>query len=322
MTGAEPAGAAGSRGQAGERGIALVVTLWIIVLAALLVSSFNATVKSGLSLMSVEVKESENNALLDAGLEFAALNLIGDDKSRNWLPDGSAHSFPYANALLTIVVDDPNGRVDLNKSDGALVLLLLRQFAGSEAAAQNYLDLINDARAKAEEEQKDEDSDEPQTVAGIGPSRLKTLRSNLRATRQKPIAFDHVSELRQLPGMSLDLYQAIKPFITVYGKTGAINPLSASREVLLSIPHVSKLDVDAALQARSSGGDNNETIKRQLDKGAQYIDLKFGPAFIVTVMVERPGVARAMARRYVIVTGLDDQAPYRLLSVETIEPSA
>jgi hypothetical protein len=92
--------------------------------------------------------------------------------------------------------------------------------------------------------------------------------------------------------------------------------------VLLSIPHVSKLDVDAALQARRSGGDNAENIKRQLDKGAQYIDLTFGPAFIVTVMVERPGVARAMARQYVIITGLDEKAPYRVLSVERIEPSA
>ena len=84
--GAMPAAADSSR----ERGLALLVVLWIIVSATLLVTSFNATVRSGATFVASEVQLAKTEAALDAGAEIAAAHLIDTVKARRWTGDGCA----------------------------------------------------------------------------------------------------------------------------------------------------------------------------------------------------------------------------------------
>ena len=131
-----------------ERGMALLVVLWIVVAAALIVSAFNATVQSGVSFIGSEVQLSKSEALLDAGVEIAVSRLIDEEESRRWVPDARPYTVEFAGAKLAISIRDAGGDIDINKSDQELLMGLLRQFAGSEAKAGRLRDRILLARGE------------------------------------------------------------------------------------------------------------------------------------------------------------------------------
>ncbi len=96
------------------------------------VSSFGASVRSGVSFASAEVQSAETEALLDAGVEIAAAHVIDEDKQRQWRPDGKLHTISFAGKKLLITIGDPNGLIDLNKADKSLILGLLKRHASSK----------------------------------------------------------------------------------------------------------------------------------------------------------------------------------------------
>ena len=69
-----------------ERGLALLIVLWVIVAAALLVSSFSVSVRSSIGFVTSEVKLSGLEALLDGGVEVAAARLIDRIRSSGGAP--------------------------------------------------------------------------------------------------------------------------------------------------------------------------------------------------------------------------------------------
>src|SRR5262245_43938003 len=142
ISGAEPELAENLR----ERGLALLVVLWIIVSATLLVLSFNATVRSGATFVVSEVEQAKTEAVLDAGVEIAASHLIDSEEARRWPADGSRRMVRFAGADLTISILDANGLIDLNKSDDKILLAFFRQFTGSDTKAAQLRDYIVSAR--------------------------------------------------------------------------------------------------------------------------------------------------------------------------------
>ena len=118
----------------------------------------------------------------------------------------------------------------------------------------------------------------------------------------------------QLEGMTMELYKQLAPFITVYGMDGRIGPLSAPDEVLSSIPNITRNDID---RLRSSMGTPKETERAIQDLsrhvGAYLVD-EPGPAYVVSVGVRRSDDKFASGKVYVVATGIDAEAPYRLIS--------
>jgi len=285
-----------------ERGIALLVVLWIIVATSLIVSAFNATVKSGVNFIGSEVELAKADALLDAGAEIAATRLI-DDEDRRWLPDGLPHPIAFAGANLTIAIVDAGSRIDLNKADGDLLFGLLRQFASSETQAMRVRDRILLARG-------DKPSKNSTTDAGFGEQEERPRSENQ--------AFLDVAQLRGLEGVTVELYRRIAPYLTVYSSDGRINPASAPDAVLMSIPRVKSSDVEQ-LRAFSRSPERREELLSELEQSVgSYLSEKAGPAFVVTVKLLNSSGRSETGRDYVIVPNFDKDAPYRLISKRPI----
>jgi general secretion pathway protein K len=291
-----------------QRGLALLVVLWIVASAALLVSAFNATVRSGVSMASSEFALSRAEALVDAGAEIAAARLIDTDEARRWVPDGKPHEVSFADAGLTITIDDPNGLVDLNRADGTLLLGLFRQFAGSEAHAVRLRDQILEARRQA-----------------LGGEQAKggqrDFGSDLDAqhTSEPPAAaFMSVAQLRHLKGITLDLYRRIAPFVTVYGRDGRVNPVTAASEVLGSIPNLSAGDIKRLRIFLSAPRQDDAVLAELAQRAGAYLIDEAGPAYVVSVKAGKRGERYQAGKVFVLVTGLDQDAPYRLLSKQAL----
>lgn len=280
-----------------EHGLALLVVLWLIAAGSVLVVSFNASVRGGVSFTRSEVQLSQVEALLDAGVEIAAARLIDEESTRRWRPDGRARTVSFAGSSLRIHIQDPNGLVDLNKADESQLLEFFKQFTANAAAARMIRDRILIARGE---------------IPGQG--KAETPVGDDTGLKHANEGFMDVGQLRQIEGVSMDLFHRVAPFLTVYSHDGSINPLTAPEQVFATTPAARDARSKSRRQAfGTSGGQRGRTARASGDDTPDDAD-EFGPAFVVTVEAASGG-KYAAGKTYVIATGLDADLPYRVLSV-------
>lgn len=284
----------------GQRGLALLVVLWIVASATLLVLAFGVVARSGASLASSEIEMTATEALLDAGAEIAATRLIDERQELRWRADGSPHDAPFAASHLRITIDDPNGFIDLNKADSALLLGLFRQFAPSEQAARDLRDRVLEARGESPNKF---DSSIP---AAKSPKSAKDT--------SRPTAFIDVAQLRYVEGMTLELYRQLVPYLTVCSRDGLINPLSASDTVLSSLPDMTLADVERVKAYVRARAEDQATVPPVMEKVSHLLTDATGPAYLVSVAASIRGASYRAAKAYVLMPDFDNHAPYRLVS--------
>jgi hypothetical protein len=105
--------------------------------------------------------------------------------------------------------------------------------------------------------------------------------------------------------------KAAAAMTTVYSRDGRINPLQASRDVLLAVPGIGALDVEALLDARDKGRTDSEDFKAIVTKHNQYFTTAPGNVFRISVTVDQ-----AYAIDATILTGGSKDAPFHILSWE------
>lgn len=277
-----------------EQGFVLLVVLWVLSSVVMLVASFNSTVRSGTSSAVSEVGLTKLEALLDAGFEVAAAHLIDQDKQQRWLGDGRKHSIEFAGAQLSITVMNPNSLIDLNKSSAALLRAFFLKFTNSKIEASRYTDLILRARRAA--------SEDGRVDGGITADRAATDFPFPDA------AFIDVSQLGRLPGIPRDVFDDVAPFLTVFSDDGTIYPVTAPIQILEAIPALGRADVEKVRHADKS------TLVGLMGMAPDFLTYESGTAHLVTVRAHRSNDDYGVARTFVIATGVDRDAPYRLMA--------
>ncbi len=146
-----------------------------------------------------------------------------------------------------------------------------------------------------------------------------------KSAKSEVPAFMDIAQLRDLPGMTAQLYRAIAPFITVYSGDGRINPRAAPDEVLASIPGLTRGDIEKLrASAKAPPDENDPTLLDIMQRVGAYLTNKPGPGYLITVQVLRPGAERAASAVYVVAPGIDGDAPYRLIAKRpdaSVQPS-
>ena len=297
-----------------ERGMALLVVLWGVTAAALLVSAFNVVARSGASFISSEVALTEAEALADAGLEIAAAHLIDDDKGRRWRADGTPRRLVLGDAELIIAIDDPNGLIDVNKAGREVLLGLLSRAMGEPEDAEAMLEGILRMRGQGvAEATATAPETQPTSESPVTPAEQATAKPAAPKLR-----ILDVTELRRMDGMPPALYRQIAPYLTVYSRDGRINPFNAPRAVLAALPGLSETDIERFLAGKSREGSDEQPIPSSLGKAGAFLAGGSGPAYIVSVAVGTPGRNFVLGRQFVIATGIDANAPYRLLATKPL----
>lgn len=68
--------------------------------------------------------------------------------------------------------------------------------------------------------------------------------------RRKDAAFETLDALQQIPGMSPQLFRAVRPALTVHSRQPGVLAAAASRQVLLAIPGSDAREVDGYIEQR------------------------------------------------------------------------
>ncbi|MGI9407127.1 MAG: hypothetical protein ACR2O4_12225 [Hyphomicrobiaceae bacterium] len=265
----------------GEKGIALVAALWAITTLALLAASLDLSVKNDAALVRNNLRALQQQARIDAGFEIAAARLRDTNVSTRWSADGASHRVVFDGAALQIRIEDANARLDLNVSDLTIIEKLVAQFASSDAA-RVFSEAIGKRRKAAER---------TQTVAFVDPAQLLDIE-----------------------GVSYELYRRLAPFVTVHSRTGRINPVSAQREVLASLPKLTAQNVETALTLQATASRGNTPVLAALRNARRWLTPESGPAFIVTVDVLPGRAGGGRTSQGVLLIDVSSDTPYHLLA--------
>jgi general secretion pathway protein K len=208
-------------GSRGQRGVALILVLWILVLLTALIGAFAQTAR--IEAMQAHALRSAVAArqAARAGIEYAVLRMNYADVDRRWVPDGRKYPLELDGATLEIRIVDESGKVDLNGASPDLLHRLLLALGVKEPQAQSIAAAIVDYR----------DPDDLLTPGGAESSEYKDAGLPY-GPKNKP--FEAVSELQRVLGMNFALFQKLEPYVTVY-TSGDPSPAFAQPPVLQAL---------------------------------------------------------------------------------------
>lgn len=219
-----------------ERGVALVLVLWVLALLTVLMVGFAGDARTELQLARNQWQSAEARAIADYGVAIALLNLLDSAPETRWRTDGEPHLLSYGGGTVAVSIVDEAGKIDLNAAPDALLLGLFRTLGLDEAEAGRLAGAIAQWKRLR---RADSGGDGQGAPAGSG-------------RRDGP--FLAVEELHGVSGVTPELYDRISPFLTVYTHRRQIDPLTAPIEVLRSLPGAKPAEIDAFAAARARLG--------------------------------------------------------------------
>lgn len=198
---------------AGESGFVLLVVLAALSLLALVAASFAQVARNHMKLASVASESAKAEALADAGVHLAILDLVAargvQGANRRFALDATPVSCGMSDgSILTIAVQDEAGKVDLNIASPALMraLALGVGLSGGEGVVDAILDY------------RDQDDDR----RAAGAERADYVAAGIPyGPRNGP--FQAVEELARVFGITQADADRLRPFVTIYSGLAAID---------------------------------------------------------------------------------------------------
>lgn len=206
-----------------QRGVALILVIWVIALMGVLLGSFALIART---------ENFEARHLFDgttaryaaqAGIERAVYELRNPDMTQRWVGDGRPYIFEFDGAQVRVELTDESGLIDINTADDALLQGLFASVGVPPDQAAALSDAIQDWR-------------DPDDVPRPQGAELNEYRAAGLPYAPRNAPFQTVGEVQQVLGMNYDLYEKIESAITIYGGGVQPNPAYAPLEVLLALP--------------------------------------------------------------------------------------
>ena len=104
-----------------QRGIALLMVLWALVLLALLATVFGGNARTEVLLARNLVENAQAEALADAGIYRAIAGLTKEPREGGFHGDGRVYTWHAGGGEVRFSVRDEGGKIDLNQASDILL---------------------------------------------------------------------------------------------------------------------------------------------------------------------------------------------------------
>ena len=227
-----------------QRGIALVLALWLTILLTVIASGFAFSMRSEAIAARNAISLAQARAAADGAVERTLFELSRPRIADAWSADGTRRTWIENGVQFDVVAVDETSKIDLNMANDTLLKGLLMTSGGlDDQAAARVVDAIADWR----------DPDDLKRPNGAEEADYRA--ANLKyGPANAP--FETVGELARVLGITPDLYRRVAGNLTVYSRQAGINAMTASRDVLLALPGVTSDVVDDYLERRREAIEN------------------------------------------------------------------
>ncbi|MFZ5465923.1 MAG: general secretion pathway protein GspK [Pseudomonadota bacterium] len=262
------------------RGLALVLVLWVLALLGTLAMGYSAISRTEVLLTRNTVDGARLRAAAEAGVALAVMGLGQPDALKRWRSDGTPYAGQFDGMDLRVAVLDEMGRIDLNEAGDELIGAVLSHAGVLPDQQGALLAAILDFR----------DEDHEQRLMGAEDDDYRAMGLPYGA---KDGDFEDIEELRLVPGMTPEIYERLRPLVTVHSGHGGVNPWVAGRDVLLALPGATAEAVDAFLVARdlSAMDPGGPPPPAPVGIGGGFLTRRVSPVHVVRVEASIPGGA-------------------------------
>ena len=251
-----PADTRHRKGRAAERGIALMLVLWVMIALMAVVISFAALTRGETKAALTFRTSLENQFAAEAAIERGIMEIIYRNANRGqtlilekrevWRLDGTPYSGRLGESGYRVSITDESGKIGINAltdQTGIVLKNLLVQFGATPEKADVIVDSVLDWKDEDNLHRLNGAEDE---YYGSLPTPYKTRNA----------AFETLEELLLVRGVDADILygsrdrQGIFPFLTIAAGSGRINPGTAPRPVLLALPGMTPDAADRIIEYR------------------------------------------------------------------------
>ncbi len=220
-----------------QSGLAMVIVIWVLSLLTIMAGSFALTMRRETTVISAVKDNAVALAIAETGIGIAQQMLFLKDNNKRWRADGSIYQLAYQEADIRIRLFSEHGKIDINKADEALLTDMITSVDIELDQQESLVSAILDWRDK--DDLVRDNGAEKQQYEDAGLAYQPTNKD-----------FQLIDELQMVLGMTHEIYQQLKPLITVYSKQKQVNLGVASKEVLQAIGQLDPEVLDEYIQQR------------------------------------------------------------------------
>jgi general secretion pathway protein K len=204
----------------GQQGIALIAVLWALTLLSIIAALLSLETRTGTRIAENMADAATARVAADAGIQRAILDLAARD--RTFRADGTVYVWRFANSNVRISIQDEGGKINLNLAPEELLRALFASVGVDPDTAKSLPDAIVDFR----------DEDDYKHLNGAEEA---DYRAAGLAWGPKNAPFGTVEELRQVLGMTAEIYELVAPNLTIYTSVPSINPVLANKRLTATL---------------------------------------------------------------------------------------
>jgi len=282
-----------------QRGIALVLVLWVLLLLTIITGSFALmarmdTLEANSLLSGIQARLSA-----EAAINLAVLALRDPDDETRMLADGRVYSQTLDGIVVEVKAIDERGKLDINSTD-ELTLVNLFTGHGMELTDAEFLAAaVMDWRDEDELERVNGAEEDAYAAAGlqVGPA-------------NRP--FMMTEELLQVIGMSFELFRRLEPGITVFSRSGTPDPAFAPVEALMALPDITYEEAMNFVKERNSQLPG-ESLGAELPNGIVAMEQGRGVTYSIQARATMPNGVWEKLEATIRLGGDRNGNPYRVL---------
>ena len=284
-----------------QKGIALIIVLWITTLLMLIASSFIYAMRTDVNIVANSLARARLEAAADAAVQRSVFEMSKPQQlPGRWTTDGVAQSWSYQGVAVEVGMTDESGKIDINTASDALLRGLFLAQGMKEEEAATVTDAILDWR----------DADSLKRLRGAEEADYLAAGYSYKPANA---AFQSTEELRLVMGMTPELFDKVAPLITIYSRQPGINAGIASRGVLRALPGAAEVLVDQYIAQREQARAAKLPVP-QFAAAAPYSSFANGIVIVRAVASGGEGNAESSFVREAVVMRLPTpKRPYTFL---------
>jgi len=282
-----------------QRGIALVLVLWVLLLLTIMTASFALMARMDRLEANALLSGTQARLSAEAAIDLAVLALRDPNDETRMLADGRVYQTEIDGVLLEVSATDERGKVDINATD-ELTLATLFTGHGME---------LQDAELLAAAVMDWRDEDELERVNGAEEDAYLDAGLEMGPANRP---FMMTEELLQVIGMKYELYRLLEPGITVFSRAAEPDPAFAPVEALMALPDITFEEAVNFVQQRNSQVPG-ESVGTELPNGVLVMEQGRGVTYSIEARATMPNGVWEQLQATIRLGGTRKGKPYRVL---------
>jgi general secretion pathway protein K len=199
-----------------ERGFALLIVLWILVLISFIIAHVTTAGRSELRIAGNLEANAVAQAAADGAIYQAIYNLADPRPDQRWSADGTSHVLQIGASRIVVRVEDEGGFINPNLAPAPLLEGLLRAVGVEARRAADLANAITEWVGSGKVRRTSAELLAEYRAAGLdyGPP-IAPPRSADQLGSITPI--ESLDELGRVRGMNPQLVAALRPHLTLFG---------------------------------------------------------------------------------------------------------